>query len=252
MSAADRHPAAGAVLPAGALAAAVLAWWAATALLSIPTFVLPPPTAVAARLAGNPALYARNALTTVMAVLVGGAVGASGGFLLAVVLARSTLVRRALYPYVVAVRVLPKVAVAPLLLVYVGLGFDTEVAFVALVSFFPMVVSTLAGFRRVPARQYDLLASVGAPAHRTLLAVELRYALPDAFAGLKQTVTLAVVGAVVAEWIVATEGLGYLVLLASETVQPAVLLAALAVLVVVGLGLYGAVAALQRRVDWTA
>jgi NitT/TauT family transport system permease protein len=153
-----------------------------------------------------------------------------------------------LLPYLVAARVLPKVAVAPLLLLYIGLGFDTAVLFVALVAFFPMVVSTLAGVQRTPETQLDLMRSVDAGRLRTFLAVELPFALPDVFAGVKQSMTLAVVGATIAEWVVATEGLGYLILVASENVQPDVMLASLVVLVTIGLTLYGAVVALQRVV----
>lgn len=247
----DRMPAAGVTLPVGALAAGIAAWWAATTLFAIPAFLLPSPVAVAARLVDSPALYARNAWATLQKVLAGGAVGVAAGFLAGVLVSHVPLLRRTLLPYLVALRVLPKVAVAPVLLLYVGVGFGTAVLFVALVAFFPMTVSTAAGFDRVPSRQRDLLRSVNAGRARSFLAVELPYALPDVFAGLKQSTALAVIGAVVAEWIVATNGLGALILTASETVQIAVMLAALGVLVAVGLCLYGAVVAVQRRVLWT-
>ncbi|MEF8843304.1 MAG: ABC transporter permease [Haloarculaceae archaeon] len=248
MSLADRVPAAEVTLPVGALVAGVTAWWAVTMAGSVPPFVLPSPVAVAERLATRPGLYASNATATAGKVLGGGAVGIAAGALVAVLASRSSLLRRTLYPYVVAARVLPKVAIAPLLLIYLGLGFGTAVLFVALVSFFPMVVSTAAGLRRAPDEQRDLLRSVEASPLRTFLAVELPYAHPDVFAGLKQSATLAVVGATVAEWVVSTEGLGYLILLGSENVQPDVMLASLAVLVGMGLCLYGLVALLQRWV----
>jgi NitT/TauT family transport system permease protein len=248
MSVADRVPAAGVTLPVVALAAAVAGWWAVTALGPVPPFVLPSPVAVTERLLGRPGLYVENALATLAKVLVGGGLGVAAGTGLAVVVARSRLLGRALYPYIVAARVLPKVAVAPLLLLYVGLGFGTAVVFVALVTFFPMVVSTAAGLERAPERQLDLLRSVDAGGLRTFLAVELPYAHPDVFAGLKQSVTLAVIGATVAEWVVSTEGLGYLVLVGSENVQLDVMVASLSVLVGMGLGLYGLVVLCQRWV----
>lgn len=246
----DRVPAADVTLPAGALAGGVLAWWTATVLLAVPPFVLPSPVAVGERLIDSPGLYLRNAVATLAKVLVGGAVGGGGGVLVAVAVAKLPPVRRALFPYLVAARVLPKIAIAPVLLLYLGIGFETAVLFVAAVAFFPMAVSTAAGLERTPERQRDLLRSVNAGPLRTFLTVELPFALPDVFAGLKQSVTLAVVGAVIAEWIVATDGLGYLVLVGSETVQVAVMLAALAVLVVLGVALYGAVALVQRRLAW--
>ena len=248
MSLDDRVPAAEVTLPVAALVVGVTAWWVVTATGLVPPFVLPSPVAVAERLATRPGLYASNAAATVGKVLVGGAAGVIGGALVAVLVSRNSLLRRALYPYLVAARVLPKVAVAPLLLIYLGLGFGTAVLFVAVVSFFPMVVSTAAGLRRAPDEQRDLLRSVEAGPLRTFLAVELPYAHPDVFAGLKQSATLAVVGATVAEWVVSTEGLGYLVLLGSENVQLDVMLASLAVLVGIGLLLYGLVVLLQRWV----
>lgn len=238
------------VLPLAALAVGVGAWWLVVELLGVPAYVLPAPGAVAGRLAASPGLYARNAVATLGKVVGGGGVGVGAGFLVGTAVAQVPVLRRALLPYLVTLRVLPKVAVAPVLLLYVGVGFGTAVLFVALVAFFPMTVSTAAGFRRVPDRQRDLLRSVDAHPLRALYAVELPFALPDVFAGAKQSVALSVVGAVVAEWVVADRGLGYLVLVGAESVQVAVVLAALAVLVAVGLGLYGGVVALQRRVLW--
>lgn len=239
--------AAGDVLyPTGALGVGVVLWWITVAVADIPPFLLPPPDAVAARLVGNTALFLDNAWLTLEKIAYGGAVGAASGFVLAVLVASLPWFRRAVYPYLVTVRVVPKVAIAPLLLIYLGTGTTTAIVFIALIAFFPLVLSTAAGLDRVPSEQLDLLRSVDAGPVRTFLRVRLPYALPDVFAGLKQSVTLAVVGAVVAEWIVADSGLGYLILLASENVQTDLMLAALVVLLVEGLALYGAVVALQR------
>jgi NitT/TauT family transport system permease protein len=123
---------------------------------------------------------------------------------------------------------------------------QTAILFVAIIAVFPVAISTAAGFERVPERHLDLLESVAANPRRTLLGVEARYALPDVFAGLKQAAALSVIGAIVAEWIVSTSGLGYLILVASETVQTTVLLAALLLLLAVGLAIYGSVALFQR------
>lgn len=248
MSVVDRVPRADVTLPVTALIVGVTGWWSVTAAGTVPPFVLPSPVAVVDRLLTRPELYLSNAIATLAKTLVGGVAGIVGGTVLAILVSWHRLLRRALHPYLVAARVLPKVAIAPLLLLYVGLGFQTAVLFVALVAFFPMVVSTLAGLQRVPEANRDLLRSVDAGRVRSFLAVEFPYALPDVFAGLKQSVTLAVVGATIAEWVVSTEGLGYLILVGSENVQPDVMLAALTVLVVIGLGLYGLVVVVQRVV----
>lgn len=251
MSVAARTPRAAVVLPLAALTVGVAAWWLLVTALALPAYVLPPPTAVARRLATNPDLYAANALTTLRRIVVGGAVGVLVGAALAVVVVEVRWLRRALVPYLVAARVLPKIAVAPVLLIYFGTGEATGIAFVALVAFFPMVVSTVAGLESVPEAHLDLLRSVDAGRLATLVHLRVPHAVPDAFAGLKQSTTLAVIGAVIAEWLVSTEGLGALILFALEDVQVDVMLAALAVLFAEGLALYGLVVAAERRVGWT-
>ncbi len=235
--------------PAAAFAVGIALWWLLSIALAIPSFLLPSPDEVAAQLAGNPRMYAVNALATVEKVVFGGAVGILFGFGFGLLVGTVPFARRALYPYLVTVRVLPKIAIAPLLLIYLGTGFTTAVVFVALVTFFPLVVSTAAGLARTPEGHLDLLRSVNAGPVDTLLMVRLPYALPDVFAGLKQSVTLAVVGAVVAEWVVARRGLGYLILLGMENLRTDIMIAALSVLVVVGLTFYGCVVLCQRAVD---
>lgn len=250
MSVADRVPAAQFALPVGALVVGLVLWSALSVALALPSYVLPPPTSVATRLVTNPDLYATSGRITLERILVGGGVGVFGGATLAVVIVYVPILRRALVPYLVAARVLPKIAIAPVLLIYLGTGSLTGTLFVALVSFFPTVVSTVAGLDNTPERYRDLFASLDAGPVATFLHLRLPYALPDVFAGLKQSATLAVVGAVVAEWVVSTEGLGALILFAMEDVQTDVMLAAVAVLFVEGLALYGIVVAVEQRVVW--
>lgn len=236
--------------PLVALVLLVGGWAAFAALASVPPYLLPSPASVAARLAGNPDLYAANAVTTLERIAVGGAVGIAGGFALAIVVAASRPLRYALLPYVVTVRVLPKVAVAPLLVISLGTGQRTAILFVALIAFFPTALSTIAGLDGTDRRYDDLLRSVDANPIRAFVAVRLRFALPEIVSGLKQSVTLAVVGAVIAEWVVVDGGLGSLVLVASENLLPDVMLAALVVLLCEGLALYGLVVLVERRLLW--
>lgn len=250
MSYADRIPAAGVSLPVGALAVGLLAWWAVVAFAGIPAYLLPTPVAVAERLVDRPGLYLRNGAVTLRRILVGGTMGVVGGFATAAIVAHSTLLRRALSPYLVTARVLPKIAVAPLLLVYLGTGARTASVFVALVAFFPTFVSSASGLAETPDEYLDLLRSVEAGPVRTVLFVRVPAALPSVFAGLKQSAVLAVVGAVVAEWILTDAGLGYLVLIGAENVQTDVVLAAVAVLFAEGMVVYGAVVAVEDRVSW--
>ena len=236
------------VLPLSALCVGVALWWLLTAALSVPSYLLPSPAAVATQLVENPALYLRSAAATIRTVAYGGSAGIASGFALGVLVGSSATLRTALYPYLVAVRVLPKIAVAPILLIYLGTGTATTVVFVALIAFFPLVLNTAAGLARTPDRHAELLRSVDADPLETLLRVRLPYAVPDFFAGLKQSVTLSVVGAVVAEWVVASGGLGYLVLIGSENIRTDIVVAALLALVAVGLALYGLTVGAQRLV----
>lgn len=243
----------GLAYPLCALVGIVVLWWALTLIFDVPPFLLPPPDAVAGQLLANPELYARNALFTLEKVVYGGSVGVVCGFCLALGIAYLPWFRRAVYPYLVTARVLPKIAVAPLFLIYLGTGMGTAVVFVALIAFFPIVLSTAAGLQKAPSEYHDLLDSVDAGSVRKITHIDLPYALPDIFAGLKQSVTLAVVGAVVAEWIVADNGLGFVILLGSENVRADIMLAALLVLVIEGLLLYGVVVLAQRSARrWSA
>ncbi|MFA9427142.1 ABC transporter permease [Natronorubrum sp. A-ect3] len=238
-----------AIYPAIALCVGVACWWAITVMTDVPSFMLPPPDAVVARLIGNPQLYLANAWYTLEKVIYGGSIGIASGIILAVFIAYVPWFRRAIYPYLVTVRVLPKLAIAPLLLIYLGTGMATAIVFIALITFFPLVLNTAAGLNRAPATHHELLQSVNAGPIERILYVDVPYAIPDVFAGLKQSVTLAVVGAVVAEWVVADNGLGFLILMGSENVRPDIMLAALLVLLLEGLLLYGAVVLTQRGVD---
>ncbi len=243
-----RAAAADVLYPASALCVGIALWWTIVTFADVPSFVLPSPRAVAAQLLRNPTLYAHNAWDTLEKVVYGGVVGVLAGFLLAAFVAYVPWFRRAIYPSLVTVRVVPKLAIAPLLLIYLGTGTTTATVFVALVTFFPLVLSTAAGLDRAPAEHHDLLRSVDASTLERIAYVDVPYALPDVFAGLKQSVTLAVVGAVVAEWVVADDGLGFIILLGSENVRPEVMLAALVVLLLEGLALYGVVVLAQRGV----
>ncbi|WP_255169039.1 ABC transporter permease [Natrononativus amylolyticus] len=237
------------VAPLVAFAVLVGAWAAVVAALEVPPYLLPGPVDVASRLAGNPELYATSALATLWRILYGGGVGIAGGFAVAVAVVAIRPLRYALVPYLVTIRVVPKVAVAPPLLIYLGTGRTTAVVFIALIAFFPICLGTIAGLDRLDRRYLDLLRSVDAGPIR-VMAVRLRFALPEVVSGLKQSVTLAVVGAIVAEWVVVDGGLGSLVLVASENLLADVMIAALVVLLLEGLALYGLVVAVERRLLW--
>lgn len=238
------------LLPAGALPAVLALWWLLTTLGDIPPFILPGPGAVGSRIVSSPELYIVHGRHTLERILFGGGVGILAGATVGVFLYFVSPLRPVLMPYVVTIRVLPKIAVAPVLLIFFGTGSETAVLLIALIVFFPMVLTTAAGFERAPDRHRDLLASVDAGTVEVLLYLYLPFALPDVFAGLKQSITLAVVGAIVAEWIIVDDGLGHIILIGSENLQTDLMIAALFVLLLLGIALYTGIAAIQRVVYW--
>lgn len=228
----------------------VIGWWILTSVLAVPSYYLPKPGTVAERLINNYDFYLEHAWHSFEKIAWGGGIGIIAGAGLGLAIRFVPYARSVIFPYIVTLRVLPKLAIAPLLLIYLGTGTRTAVIFVAMIAFFPMVISTAAGLDRAPKPQRELLASVNAGPLRTIAHVYVPYALPDVFAGLKQSVTLAVVGAIVAEWIVADNGLGYLILIGSERLRTDLMFAALFTLLALGIALYGAIVLLQRKVLW--
>jgi NitT/TauT family transport system permease protein len=173
-----------------------------------------------------------------METVVGFVIGVAVGVGLAIPITYSMVARNALYPLIVASQAVPKVAIAPLLVVWLGLGVTPKLAVVALMVFFPVVVTAAEGFSSVDRNLLDLLRSVHASEWQIFRRVRLPHAMPQLFSGLKIGITLAVVGAVVGEWVGADSGLGYLILHANTLLDTTLLYAALAVLVAMGVVLF--------------
>jgi NitT/TauT family transport system permease protein len=227
----------------------LLVWEAVTRIGALPRFILPPPEAVANRLATAIAdgSLARHTIVTLSEVLAGLAIGLAAGVSLGYLLAKSQRAERLLSPYIVASQAIPVVAIAPLLVIWLGPGHLSKVLISALIVFFPILISTVAGIRSVPYDLRDLMRSLRATRRQTLRLLELPAAAPYLLGGLKIGSTLAVIGAVVGEFVGADEGLGFLVNLGRGLYDTALVFAALLVLVFIALGLYSLAALLERR-----
>jgi len=153
-----------------------------------------------------------------------------------------------LFPYVVAIQTLPKIAVAPLVLIWVGVGLESKVVIAAMVSFFPMLVNTIVGLKSTPADKIDLMRSLSASRWKIFWYVQLPEALPFIFAGLNVGIVLSVLGAIVGEFIGAKVGLGYLILQMNYIMDIAGMFAALVVLGVMGILLNSGMQYVRRRV----
>jgi ABC-type nitrate/sulfonate/bicarbonate transport system permease component len=233
--------------PALVLAGLLAGWEAVVAVTAFPPVVLPSPAAVLSAAVADRALLlgaaAVSALTAVLGVVLGGLVGLG----LALVMVVSRAARATVQPYLVALRIAPLVAVAPLVFLWAGSGIGARALLVATLTVFPVALGGLDGLRSTPQAYLDLARSVDASPTATFLHVRLPAAGPSVFAGAKLAAALSVVGTVVAEFLTLRAGLGYRVFAAADALETARAYAALFALAALGLSLYGLVAALERH-----
>ncbi|ULR91173.1 ABC transporter permease [Comamonas sp. B21-038] len=235
---------------AAALLVLLLAVWEGAGRLGgISALVLPVPSAVLQALWTGLAsgYFWPHIAATVQAVLLGLAAGASFGLLAGMALAESVLLERVLRPYVVVSQVVPKLALAPLFVLWFGFGMLPTVLITALVCFFPLMENTLTGLRQVDLQRLQLFRMLGASRLQTLLRLKLPTGLPAILAGLRVAVVLALVGAVVAEFMGASQGLGAVVIAAQGMMDTTLMFAALLLIAALGLLLYQACLLLERR-----
>jgi NitT/TauT family transport system permease protein len=239
------------LLPFIAVIAFLVLWSAGVRVFEIPDYLLPAPEDVIRRIARDWYVLARNASYTVQSVLSGfaAAVLVSVPLAFAVVLSRS--VERVTMPFLVMSQTIPKVAIAPILVVWLGFGILPKIAIVFLIAFFPIVVSTVVGLKSVESDMIDLVRSMGARTLKIMLRVRGPTALPQMFAGFKIAICLSVVGAIVGEFVGSDKGLGYLLLTATGTLDGTLVWSALFILIAIGIVLFAMVSKLERlAIPW--
>jgi len=224
--------------PAASLAGALGAWEGAVRLLDIKNYLLPPPSAVFQQLWVSRTVLLSDTLVTIQEVLIGFAIAAAVAIPLAWLIVSSPLLERSLYPLLVVSQTVPKIAVAPLFVIWFGFEMTSKIVTVILISFFPILIDSIVGLRSISPESLELFRSMGAGRWATFWHLRLPASLPYVMSGLKVAITLAVVGAVVGEFIGSTEGLGYRLLTANANLRTDVLFAAVTVLTVVGLALF--------------
>jgi NitT/TauT family transport system permease protein len=233
------------VPPVATFLALNAAWEIAVRALAVPAYLLPPPSAVAAALAAHAGTLARGALITGRAALLGFALSALLGIAIAVLISSARWVERAVYPFTVFLQTVPLVAIAPLLVVWFGFGTRPVAVAAFVVSVFPVIVNTVTGLRSTEPALLDLFRLAGAPPVARLLKLRLPFAMPSIFAGLKVAAGLAVIGAVVGEFVASyagdDAGIGMLVLTYSRESHTDRLFAAVGLASLLGLVLFGAV-----------
>ncbi|MSQ12253.1 MAG: ABC transporter permease [Dehalococcoidia bacterium] len=216
--------------------------------LDVQRWLLPPPSAIAAELGDSGQLLMRHTWITVQEVLAGLGAALAVGVGLALAIAYWRTVARAIYPIVIASQTVPIIAIAPLLLVWVGYGLQPKMIVVALISFFPVVVNMVDGLRAVDPEMTSMLRSLGAGRWQAFQAVHIPSSLPYLFSGMKVAAAVSVIGAVIGEWVGASSGLGYLMVQASPRFQTDLVFAAIVILSAMGIALFLFVGAVERLV----
>lgn len=237
-----------AIYPLAGVAIIVVAWELYTWIFQINRIVLPSPSDIYhASLANWRTLLAESWPTFLESVL-GFALAVVIGIPIAVCVANSRLLNLTLYPILIATQSVPKVAIAPIVLVWFGLGMQSKLVIAFLVAFFPMVVDTAAGMRATPPGLLELARSLRASRLQIFMKVQFPAALPFVFAGAKVAVTLAVIGAVIGEFVGSVNGLGNLLLAANSQLDSPLAWAALLWLSLLGILLFAAVVIAERLV----
>jgi len=239
-------------MPALALFVGVVVVWEAVArIFRVPQFVLPPPSAIVDVLIARQRDLGYAAWVTAQEVVWGFLLSGLIGAAVALVIARFTTFGRALYPLVVLFQNVPKVALAPLFILWFGFDLAPKVVLIVVIAFFPVAINMLVGLTTVDANLVALMRSVGASRNVILWRIQFPNSLPNLMAGLKVAITLAVIGAIVGEFAGAQAGLGYMIQFASTQMQTALVFAALVEVSVLGMLFYYVIEWIERRyIDW--
>jgi NitT/TauT family transport system permease protein len=239
-----------ALLPVGFLVVLLACWQILPSALSIPSYILPELSEIAKALFDPSATsrYLTNAGYTLMEAGVGLIIGFSAGVVVGIVLAEVEVLYKTFYPYVIAIQSIPKVALAPLFVIWFGFGIESKIVVVVLLSFFPVLVNTISGLKSVDPELVDLFRVNGASPWQLRRKLLVPAALPSIFTGLEIAVVMAMLGAIVAEFVGAQNGLGVLILQAQSQMQTAAVFALLLMLSAIGITFNLLVRALRRKV----
>ena len=225
-------------------------WEGFTTFSDIPSFIFPSPREVGEKfisvLSDGSLLY--HTLVTLQEVFLGLILGLSAATITGYFLAKSRVVERVLAPYIVASQSIPIVAIAPLLVIWLGPGILSKILTSALIVFFPVLVNTIVGLRSVPRELYELMRSLQASTWQRIIKLEIPASLPVFLGGLRIGATLAVIGAVVGEFVGADKGLGFLVNVGRGLYDTSLVFVSVITLVILALGLYGSVVYIEGRV----
>lgn len=221
-------------------------WWLITRLGLVAPYLVPSPGSTWQVMVDQAGYLGRNTLTTTWETLAGFAFAAVAGIAAAVLMVWSSTIEKTLYPLLLFAQVIPKIAIAPLFVVWLGFGSSPKIVVAVLMAFFPIVISGVTGLRSVDPELLELVATMGASRRQAFRKIRFPASLPHLFAGLKVAATLAVTGAVVGEFVGANNGLGYVILQANGNVDTPMLFAGLIIMSLLGVLLFAVIEIAER------
>ena len=227
---------------------AIAAWQLASSAFSIPAFILPSPLAILERAARSPGALAFHTLVTLQEVVLGFLLAVLFSIPLGILIVSSRVIERFVYPLLVAFQAIPKVALAPILVIWFGFGLTSKVTLAFVTAMFPIVINTVVGMARTPPEMIYLMRSLGASRLQIFHKVRLPAAAPHIFGGFKVGITLSMVGAVVGEFIASNSGLGNFLLIANNSFDSPLLFAIVIALSLLSVGLFYAIELIEALV----
>jgi len=238
-------------MPATTLLLLVGIWEGVCRAFHIPIWLLPSPSAIVNRLIQFLPLLLYHAYVTFYESILGFIVGVALAVPISIAIAYSRMLQNTIYPILLVFQTVPKVAIAPIIVLWFGLGLESKIVIAFLVSFFVIVVNLTTGFLTAPPELIDIVRLLNASKTQIFLKIRLPYAMPFFFSGLKSAITLSIVGAVIGEFVASSEGLGYVILAAAPQLDTDIAFAAIFLLSAIGLALFGAMHILERTlIPW--
>jgi ABC-type nitrate/sulfonate/bicarbonate transport system permease component len=234
--------------PLWALVAVLIGWEVLVAVADVPAFLLPSPSSILLKFLKDPGYLVAQVLYTGFEAVIGLAIAILVALVMAVLITRSRLLERIVYPYLVLIQVTPIVAIAPLLIVWLGTGIEPKIAIAALIAFFPIVVNVTAGLKSASDQSIELMRSLAATQVQVFRFVRVPFALPFAFAAFRIAAPVSVIGAIVGEMVGSNQGLGFVIMRAKGVIDTQLLFLGILGSALLGIGLFLVFVLLEWRV----
>lgn len=234
------------VLPFVTLAGIVALWQAGVVLFKVPAYILPTPSSILGEIVQWKELLVGHTWVTLYETLLGFLLAIAIGIPLAIAVVYSRFLQNTIYPLLLVFQSVPKVAIAPIFLIWIGYGISSKVLIAMMVAFFPVVIDTATGLNAVEPDMINLSRSLEASQWQVFRKVRLPFALPFIFSGLKIAVTLAIIGAVIGEFVGSDRGLGYMILEATSQIKTSLVFASILLLSLLGIVLFALLSLLEK------